>query len=268
MRIDRRKFLRAAAGMPTYTATTFGLLSGISGSIALAGLEEKDGELVEAWLDAAKVVGDRTAVGTLLLTRFVERIYALMKPIGWKPGPQQDQSLPHVQVPMGFVTDFASVPRLFWTALPPDGDYTYAAILHDYLYWNQATDKATADLVLKAAMEDFGVSAAQAFAVYNGVKVGGQSAWDGNAALKAAGEKRVLKVFPTDPTVRWKTGNAGPVCSARRTSLELFCLSMISARKRVPRLSRRKTGTHFSGSSSSPRFALLVVGDRPVLPGR
>jgi hypothetical protein len=64
MRIDRRRFLRAAAGMPTYTATTFGLLSGISGSIALAGLEEKDGELVEAWLDAAKVVGDRTAVGS------------------------------------------------------------------------------------------------------------------------------------------------------------------------------------------------------------
>jgi hypothetical protein len=210
MRIDRRKFLRAAAGMPTYTPTAFGLLSGISGSIALAGLEEKDGELVEAWLDAAKVVGDRTAVGTLLLTRFVERIYALMKPIGWKPGPQQDQSLPHVQVPMGFVTDFASVPRLFWTALPPDGDYTYAAILHDYLYWNQATDKATADLVLKAAMEDFGVSAAQAFAVYNGVKVGGQSAWDGNAALKAAGEKRILKVFPTDPTVRWEDWKRRP----------------------------------------------------------
>jgi hypothetical protein len=143
-------------------------------------------------------------VGTLLLTRFVERIYVLMKPIGWKPSPKQDQGLPQVQVPTGFVTDFASVPRLFWTALPPDGDYTYAAILHDYLYWNQATGKDTADLVLKAAMEDFGVSAAQAFAVYNGVKVGGQSAWDGNAALKKAGEKRILKVFPTDPTIRWE----------------------------------------------------------------
>jgi hypothetical protein len=198
MPIDRRIFLSAAAGTQIY------LLSGMSASIALDGLAENDGQLVEAWLDAAKVVGDRTAVGTLLLTRFVERIYVLMKPIGWKPSPKQDQGLPQVQVPTGFVTDFASVPRLFWTALPPDGDYTYAAILHDYLYWNQATGKDAADLVLKAAMEDFGVSAAQAFAVYNGVKVGGQSAWDGNAALKKAGEKRILKVFPTDPTIRWE----------------------------------------------------------------
>jgi hypothetical protein len=59
-------------------------------------------------------------------------------------------------------------------------------------------------------LEDFGVSAAQAFAVYNGVKVGGQSAWDGNAALKAAGEKRILKVFPTDPTVRWEDWKRRP----------------------------------------------------------
>jgi Protein of unknown function (DUF1353) len=80
--------------------------------------------------------------------------------------------------------------------LPPDGQYTYAAILHDYLYWNQATDKPTADLVLKAAMEDFGVSKSDAFLIYNGVKLGGQSAWDGNTALKMAGEKRILKVFP------------------------------------------------------------------------
>jgi hypothetical protein len=28
------------------------------------------------------------------------------------------------------------------------------------------------------------------------VKLGGQSAWDGNTALKMAGEKRILKVFP------------------------------------------------------------------------
>jgi hypothetical protein len=203
MLIHRRTFLTAAA-TPIYSGTAFGFLSGMFGSTALAAMEEKDGQLVEAWLDAAKVVGDRTAVGTLLLTRFVERIYILMKPIAWKPSPQQNQNLPLVEVPTGFVTDFASVPRLFWTALPPDGDYTYAAILHDYLYWNQATDKATADLVLKAAMEDFGVPAAQAFAVYNGVKLGGQSAWDGNAALKVSGEKRILKVFPTDPTIRWE----------------------------------------------------------------
>lgn len=202
MSMQRRQFLKAAFGGPVFV-TTFGFGSGASIPSALAELAEKDSELVEAWLGAAKVVNDRTAIGTLLLSRFVERVYFLMQPIAWKPGPKQDQGLPMVNVPKGFVTDFASVPRAFWSALPPDGEYTYAAILHDYLYWNQATDRPTADLVLKAAMEDFGVSTADAFMVYNGVRLGGQSAWDGNAALRKAGEKRVLKDFPTDPTTRW-----------------------------------------------------------------
>ena len=39
-----------------------------------------------------------------------------------------------ILVPDGFTTDFASVPRLFWIILPPDGRYTQAAVLHDYLY--------------------------------------------------------------------------------------------------------------------------------------
>lgn len=38
-----------------------------------------------------------------------------------------------LKVPAGFVTDFASVPRVFVWLLPRYGDYTWAAILHDYL---------------------------------------------------------------------------------------------------------------------------------------
>lgn len=38
-----------------------------------------------------------------------------------------------VQVPIGYLTDGASVPRLFWSILPPWGKYGQAAVLHDYL---------------------------------------------------------------------------------------------------------------------------------------
>lgn len=37
------------------------------------------------------------------------------------------------RVPTGYVTDFASVPRLLWWFTPPSGEYTLAAIVHDYL---------------------------------------------------------------------------------------------------------------------------------------
>ena len=38
-----------------------------------------------------------------------------------------------VKVPAGFKTDFASVPRLLWSVLPPVGLYSKAAVVHDYL---------------------------------------------------------------------------------------------------------------------------------------
>ena len=39
-----------------------------------------------------------------------------------------------VQVPKGFVTDGASIPRIFWVYLPRHGKYTKAAVVHDFLY--------------------------------------------------------------------------------------------------------------------------------------
>ena len=38
-----------------------------------------------------------------------------------------------IRVEEGFVTDFASVPRIFWSVFPPFGRYTKAAVLHDRL---------------------------------------------------------------------------------------------------------------------------------------
>lgn len=40
-------------------------------------------------------------------------------------------------VPAGFVTDFASTPRALWSVLPPTGRYQLAAVVHDFLYWDQ-----------------------------------------------------------------------------------------------------------------------------------
>lgn len=55
-----------------------------------------------------------------------------------------------LRVEEGFVTDFASVPRLFWSIFPPFGRYTKAAVLHDRLcvaFHNKETwSKITSDL--------------------------------------------------------------------------------------------------------------------------
>jgi hypothetical protein len=38
-----------------------------------------------------------------------------------------------ITVPAGFVSDLASIPRPLWTIFPPDGSYTQAAVLHDWV---------------------------------------------------------------------------------------------------------------------------------------
>ncbi|EAU9419174.1 DUF1353 domain-containing protein [Salmonella enterica] len=62
-----------------------------------------------------------------------------------------------ISVPAGFITDLATIPRIFWTLLPPDGKYAKAAIIHDYLYANALRTKMEADLIFLDGMTVLGV---------------------------------------------------------------------------------------------------------------
>ncbi|EBY3151137.1 DUF1353 domain-containing protein [Salmonella enterica subsp. enterica serovar Teshie] len=55
------------------------------------------------------------------------------------------------------ITDLASVLRIFWTPLPPDGKYAKAAIIHDYLYDNALRTKKEADQIFLDGMTVLGV---------------------------------------------------------------------------------------------------------------
>jgi hypothetical protein len=138
----------------------------------------------------------------LFLSRFADPVYYLTKAISWKP--KSDQKRPSIDVPSGFVFDFASIPRAFWSIMRPDGEYAFAMIIHEYLYWTQTTSRAEADEILKLAMEDFSVDPTATAALYQAARGFGQVAWDENAKRKAAGEKRMLKAYPTDAKTRWE----------------------------------------------------------------
>jgi len=158
-------------------------------------------KIIEQWMDTWNS-GHKAPKGALILGRFADPIYFVHDPITWMPNKGQEQ-YPTVTVPRGFITDLASIPRIFWSLLRPDGLYAYAAIVHDYLYWTQTTSKEVADTILKFGMEDFKVDRASITAIYEAVSLFGRPAWEGNKRLKAAGERRILKIFPTDPTETW-----------------------------------------------------------------
>jgi len=57
-------------------------------------------------------------------------------------------------IPKGFQSDLASTPYIFSWLLPPDGEYKYEALLHDYLYRTVTVNitRDQSDLVFEEAM--------------------------------------------------------------------------------------------------------------------
>jgi hypothetical protein len=155
---------------------------------------------MEEYMEEVRV--DKSSDSPLKLQKFKEPIYLVLEPVVWTPNAGQ-ADFPKVQVPKGFVTDLASIPAIFWSILPKDAAYAYAAIVHDYLYWIQHYPRSTADAILKKSMEDFEISKPTVAAIHTAVVHFGASAWRRNAELRKLGERRVLKRFPIDNRTTW-----------------------------------------------------------------
>lgn len=94
-----------------------------------------------------------------------------------------------ITVPRGFTTDFASVPRPFWSLFPPWGTYGKAAVLHDYLYviqgvrgsteqlFHRTRSRAECDGIFLEAMKVLGVNIVTRTALWSAVRTWGWIAW-------------------------------------------------------------------------------------------
>jgi hypothetical protein len=156
----------------------------------------------------------RSAIGIAAYSDFHgAKIHYLHNSIGWTPEPKHKTKQKKVDVPVGFVTDFASVPKMFWSILPPSGTYTQAAIVHDFMYWFQddmGWTKSDADEVFDHMMGDLEVKPLTRNAIILAVENLGRPAWNNNASLKSSGEKRILKKFPSDPLTTWEQWKSDP----------------------------------------------------------
>lgn len=93
-----------------------------------------------------------------------------------------------IRVPKGFVTDFASIPKVFWSIWAPTGPYGKAAVVHDYLYVvggkvpccadccvdkcpiPRIFTKEQADRIFRDAMEVLGVKNPQRWIMWQAVR--------------------------------------------------------------------------------------------------
>lgn len=120
---------------------------------------------------------------TELVVKEVDRYWRVLQPLEYKG------NMDLFVVPIGFSTDFASVPKLFQWLLPKTGLYTKAAVLHDYLcrlaerrIWEDGSprdpgdagprklNRADADGIFRRVMAELGVSFLQRWLMWGGVR--------------------------------------------------------------------------------------------------
>jgi hypothetical protein len=115
-------------------------------------------------LVAVAILADMEKKGRTLAV--VTRPYAYTHPIH-----EQDVT---IEIPLGFVTDFASIPPFFQSLIQPFGRHAPAAVLHDYLYAiGQKRARAIADRLFLNAMREAGVPAFRRSLMYRMVRLFG-----------------------------------------------------------------------------------------------
>ena len=122
------------------------------------------------------------------------RNWVIRKDFGYAVGSEDSGEV--IDLPTGFVTDFASVPRPLWWLYPKWGKYGNAAVIHDYLYWDQKYNKKKADLIFLEAMKVLGVGKITSFILYKSVSWFGIFAWKSNKRHKKKNYNKILKEFP------------------------------------------------------------------------
>lgn len=115
-----------------------------------------------------------------------ERLWQLDSPLQYMAGvahggPQI------ICIPGGFITDFASIPRVFWRVFLPSGMHREAAVLHDWLYFIGDRHRVVADAIFLEAMTVLGVKPWKRIVMFCAVLCFGWIAW--RKHRKAGGAK-------------------------------------------------------------------------------
>lgn len=117
-------------------------------------------------------------------------LWTVAAPLIWQ-GPVEGCGLIRLIVPAGFVTDLASIPRLFRNlpSLDPNGLSRRPAVVHDWLYGShqgRVFGKAFADCFLGDALLAEGASLTVASTFHLAVSWFGRSSWDSDGRRLAA----------------------------------------------------------------------------------
>ncbi len=114
----------------------------------------------------------------LIVTKKNNHKWQLFFPFEYHVGSKESDEI--IEVPSGFITDFASIPRIFWNILPPAGKYGKAAIIHDWLYRRLGLGVYTrleSDNIFLEGMKVLKVNIITRYIMYIAVRIFGYFTW-------------------------------------------------------------------------------------------
>jgi hypothetical protein len=96
----------------------------------------------------------------------------------------------------GFVTDFASIPRIFWSLVgsPATGKYQKSSIIHDILYVTESLSRKECDNLFLEMLEAQGVSWWKRNIMYSAVRIGGCFVWKKHTKESIENNKQFIRI--------------------------------------------------------------------------
>ena len=108
--------------------------------------------------------------------------WELLEPFEYHVGSEDSAEI--VAIPKGFITDGASIPKIFWSFIGgQSGKYFYAAILHDYLYHIKIYTRSRSDKIFYEAMGILGVPNWKRSIMHLAVRIAGWIPWKNRKPL-------------------------------------------------------------------------------------
>lgn len=86
-----------------------------------------------------------------------------------------------IQIPQGFSTNFASIPKIFRGLISNVGKYNEQFLLHDFLYSKLSQESFTrkdADDILLEKLKEFGMNFVERNLVYSSVRLFAEKHWE------------------------------------------------------------------------------------------
>ena len=104
-----------------------------------------------------------------------KNLFQLIEPLEYHVGCYPSKEI--IVVPAKFITDFASVPRVFWSIISPIDRHANAAVIHDFMYQTYYAPKKRCEEIFLESMGVLKVPEWKRFCIHRSVYYFGWPTW-------------------------------------------------------------------------------------------